>query len=99
MSEYSWDYCFPGDAEGNKLTVLVGKERNTGTYMATVVPEKGSRGKFAVDKVLEMLDEVGDRVNLVVIKTDQEPSILSLVADVVEERVEGRTRGVVDREQ
>ena len=31
LSEYSFDYCFPGDEFGCKLTILAGKERNTGT--------------------------------------------------------------------
>ena len=29
LSEYSWDYCFPGDELGYKWTVLVGKERGS----------------------------------------------------------------------
>ena len=27
LPEYFWDYCFPGDEFGNKLTILIGKER------------------------------------------------------------------------
>ena len=34
LSEYSFDYCFPGYELGYKLTVLVGRERNTGMSMA-----------------------------------------------------------------
>ena len=50
LSEYSFDYCFPGDEFGYKLTVLVGRERVTGMPFATAVPMKGSTGKFAADK-------------------------------------------------
>ena len=91
LSEYSWDYCFPGDEQGRKVTVLAGRERSTGVVMATAVPEKGSQGKFAVDKVEEMLEEVGDRNQTVIVKTDQEPAIECLIKDLVEARVEGRT--------
>ena len=35
VSEYCFDYCFPGDEFGYKLTVLVGKERLTKNWMAT----------------------------------------------------------------
>ena len=48
LSEYSWDYCFPGDELGCKLVVLAGRERVTGTYGATAVPMKGSMGYFTL---------------------------------------------------
>eukprot|EP00973_Karenia_brevis_P006990 947589-Karenia_brevis.AAC.1 len=35
LPEYVWGYCFPGDENGFKWTVLVGKERKTGMIMAT----------------------------------------------------------------
>ena len=56
LSEYSLDYCFPGDEFGCKMTVLAGRERKTGTYMATSVPMKGSMGHFSVDMALELVD-------------------------------------------
>ena len=58
LSEYSFDYCFPGDELGCKLTVLVGRARAVGAYGATAVPMKGSMGKFTVDKIMDMIDEV-----------------------------------------
>ena len=91
MSGYSFDYCFPGDEFGYKLTVLVGTERLTGMKFATAVPTKGSSGKFAVDKALEFLAEVGDMDGQVIIKNDQEPSIQYFLKDMVESRVSGRT--------
>ena len=30
LSEYSFDYCFPGDEFGFKLTILAGRERARG---------------------------------------------------------------------
>ena len=61
LAEYSFDYCFPGNELGYKLTVLVGRERTTGMTMAAVLPDKGSTGKFAVDKVLEFIAECGNQ--------------------------------------
>ena len=55
LSEYSFDYCFPGDEFGCRLTTLVGRERKTGCVMATAVPTKGSSGRFSIDKVLEFV--------------------------------------------
>ena len=91
MSEYSWDYCFPGDELGCKLTVLVGRERVTGIYAATSVPMKGSMGQFVIDKVMDTIDEVGDASQQIIVKTDQEPSIKTLVEDIVNAREDGRT--------
>ena len=71
LPEYSFDYCFPGDEMGFKWVVLVGKERSSGSWMATAVPMKGGTGRFAVDKCGEFIDENGDREGKVLIKTDQ----------------------------
>ena len=42
IREFSFDYCFPGDDKGSRLTVLVGRERVTGMTMASIVPVKGT---------------------------------------------------------
>ena len=86
LPEYSFDYCFPGDEFGYHLTILVGRERATGMTMATVVPEKGSKGKFVADKVLDFIAECGNMKGDILIKTDQEPAIKYLVKDIVLER-------------
>ena len=91
LSEYSFDYCFPGDELGCKLVVLVGRERVTGTVLATTVPMKGSMGQFVIDKMMDMIDEVGDSRQTILIKTDQESSVKALIEDAVNEREEGRT--------
>ena len=52
LSEYSFDYCFPGDEFGFKLTVLSGKEAITGMQFSTAVPTKGASGKFSSDKAI-----------------------------------------------
>ena len=58
--------------------------------MATAVPMKGSSGRFSVDKILEFMEEVADMGGQVIVKSDQEPAITSLVEDVVAARGEGR---------
>ena len=92
LSEYSFDYCFPGDEFGFKLTILVGKERNTGMSMATAVPVKGSSGKFSAQKIMELIQECGDGATDIIVKSDQEPAITILMKDLMEERgdVKGR---------
>ena len=91
VSEYALDYCFPGDEFGFKLVVLAGREKVMGMYFATAKPTKGSIGRFAVDKVLDFVDELGDRGARIIVKSDQEPAIKTLIKDVVEAREEGRT--------
>ena len=91
LAEYSFDYCFPGDEFGFKLTVLSGKERVTGMHFASAVPTKGASGKFAVDKALQFMEEVGDTTSKVIVKTDQEPSIQYFVKDLIESRPQGQT--------
>ena len=86
LPEYSFDYCFPGNELGYKLTVLVGRERVTGMCMATVLPFKGSTGKFAADKVIEFIAECGNSSGDIIVKTDQEAAIAYLVKDIVLER-------------
>ena len=86
LLEYSFDYCFPGNELGYKLTVLVGRERVTGMCMATVLPFKRSTGKFAADKVMEFIAECGNSSGDIIVKTDQEAAIAYLVKDIVLER-------------
>ena len=85
------DYCFPGDEFGYKLTVLGSIEKLTGMKFGTAVPTKGSSGKFAVDKVLDFIAEVGDMDCQIIIKNDQEPSIQYFINDSVESRESGRS--------
>ena len=89
--EYCFDYCFPGDEFGYKLTILAGKERLTKNRMATAVPCKGSSGKFGVDKCMEFFEELGDREKRIIVKIDQEPSMKYLIGDIVAGREDGRT--------
>ena len=63
--------------------MLVGRERVTGMTMATVVPVKRTSGQFAAMKVLEFVKECGAAETEIILKTDQEPAIDALMADVV----------------
>jgi hypothetical protein len=43
--------------------------------MAWVFPSKGSRGKFAADKVIQYFWECGNGNGDIILKSDQEPAI------------------------
>ncbi len=90
VSEYSFDYFFPGDELGYKLTILGGRERTTGAVFGVAVPSNGGSGKFVVDRALDFVEEVGDKVDKFIVKTDQETSIKYFVKDFIEERGEGK---------
>ena len=66
--------------------MLVGRERVTGMTMASVVPVKGTSGQFAAMKVLDFIKECGAAETESILKTDQEPAIEALMADVVKTR-------------
>ena len=68
------------------MTLLVGRERTTGMAMSTVVPMKGSLGKFVLDKILEYIAECGFGSGDILLKSDQEPAIEILIKDIVAER-------------
>ena len=91
VPEYSFDFCFPGDELGYKWTILVGKERLSGSFMATALPSKGAHGQFMLDRCLNFIDECGDRTRDIIIKTDQEAAIGYVVKGIVEMRGEGKS--------
>ena len=91
LSEYAWDYCFPGDEYGYKWTVLIGKEKRSQAWMAATVPSKGGTGKFGVDKCLDFIEENGDREGDIIVKNDQEVSMQYLIKDLLVERAAGKT--------
>ena len=75
LPEYSYDFCFLGDERGYKWTVLVGKERSCGSWMASTVPHKKGEGRFIADKCLEHMSENGDQVGKNIIEGGREGSM------------------------
>jgi hypothetical protein len=91
ISEYRVDYCFPGDENGQKMTILVVIERRAKMKKAVVVPSKGSTGRYAARTVLDLINECGDKDSAVILKTDQEPAIKFFVDDVCTARTRAKT--------
>ena len=71
------DYMYPAGREGP--AVLVVRETKTGATMATAT-KKGDSVGWLVAKVALWIDDLGH--NRVIIKTDQEPSIVALMRSV-----------------
>ena len=97
LPEVSLDCCFPTKEDGTGgLTILVARERHTRMTLATVVPSK-STGTFAAKRVVEFLKEIGCRTGDLLLKTDQEPAIRALVAEICKVRAaEGSTGRVIE---
>ena len=68
LPEYHMDHCFPG---GQKLTILVVVERHSKMKKAVVVPSKGSTGRYAARKVLDLIEECGDEDRAIIVKSDR----------------------------
>ena len=62
-----------------------------GDKFGTVVPTKGLSGKFAVDRALDSIAEVGDMDGQIIIKNNQEPSIQYSITKLMESRESGRS--------
>eukprot|EP00973_Karenia_brevis_P004098 562780-Karenia_brevis.AAC.1 len=59
--------------------------------MATAAPQKGGRGKFAIDKCLDCIDEDGDAKVDILIKSDTEEAMRLSVRSIQEERHQNKT--------
>ena len=80
LPEVHFDYMFlgPQDAPGETRTYLVVREAETRMVMSTMVPAKG-REQFAVDRVLNFIDEIGYMHQDLIVKSDQESVVKALV--------------------
>ena len=59
LPEHSFDCCFRGVEFGFKWAILVGEERSSGAFMATVAPQKGDLGYFTCDRIWTSLMSMG----------------------------------------
>ena len=88
LPEISLDFCFPSREGGTgALTILVAKERHFKMLLACVVPSK-TTGTFTTSRVWAFLREIGCKHGDIILKSDQEPAIMSLVSDISKMRSE-----------
>ena len=87
--ELHCDYCFLS-TEGSPLaTVLVAKEKTTRMTLSTVVPMKGASVEFPVRRIMQFLKELGLEGADIILKSDQENSILDVLNTVPSRRSAG----------
>ena len=88
MIELHADLCFLGDENdpGNTVPVFVMRERTTRMTLAAVVPSK-STNTYITKRIVAFMKEIGVVHGDVLVKTDQEPAIMSIIEEA------GRVRG------
>jgi len=85
LPEVHFDFCFPKHEDEEGMTVFCGRERDTRMTLASTVPSK-STGEFAAKRVVAFLREIGCEQGDIIVKSDQEPAMLSLLTRVSEVR-------------
>ena len=86
LPELHVDYCFMPTENKPLATILVAKETMSKMIMATVVPMKGASIEFPVKRCFGFLKEMGLENADVVLKSDQENSIMDVLNNVARRR-------------
>lgn len=83
LSEIHLDFMFvgPKGAPGDTLPCLVAREALTKMTMSAAVPSK-STGTYIAKRVIAFLREIGCEYNDLIVKSDQEPAIVSVISEV-----------------
>jgi len=94
IPEIHVDFCFPGSVVGNgqNLTVVVARDRDSRMMLSEVVPTKGSTGLFAASRVACFIRELGCGGATVILKSDQEPAIVALTNEITRLRAPALTQ-------
>ena len=106
------DYMFMGDEkEGKSSAFLVARERGTRAVLSAVVPRK-TTGEWICRRLIAWLREIGLESVDIIVKSDNEPALTSLIASwstmramtsgsrmIIENRPVGssKSNGVVER--
>ena len=86
LPEVHLDYCFLGTEGNSTETILVLRERPHRMTMSTVVPMKGASVEWCVRRVLAFIKEIGLEGGDLVLKSDQEPAVVSLISEIASRR-------------
>jgi hypothetical protein len=87
LPEIHFDFCFLGDEKGRKLEVgetlpvLVVREVHSKMVLSAGTPSK-STGNFIARRCLAFLREIGCESCDVIVKSDNEPAITSIISEV-----------------
>ena len=98
IPEVHLDFMFMGEEKGGKtLAMLVGRERRSRATLSTVVPRK-TTGEWTAKRLTAWLREIGLEHSDIIIKSDNEPALVSVVDGLSRARavVSGSARTVIE---
>ena len=79
VPEIHMDYMFMGEEHGDRtLAILVARERNSKAIFSTVVPRR-TTGEWTSRRLMAWTREIGIEFTDLVVRTDNEPALVSLV--------------------
>ena len=99
VSEVHLDYMFMGEEkEGKTLAFLVPRERETRAVLSAMVPRK-TTGEWICRRLMAWLREIGLESVDVIVKSDNEPALTSLIASWSTKRaMTRRSRMIIEKQ-
>ena len=83
VPELHMDYCFMGKVDEKAQPILVVKERDTRMMCSMLVGEKEAVDEHVIKRIIEFIKELGYESAKIVLKSDQESSVKSVIDAVI----------------
>ena len=103
------DYCFMGKKDEESQPIMVVKDRDSGAMCSFLVQKKGAAYDYVIKRTMAFIKELGYAAAKMIIKSDQESAIQSVVAKVIAQRTDqptipehspvrsSRSNGIIER--
>ena len=91
VPELHMDYCFMGKVDEKAQPILVVKERDTRMMCSMLVGEKGTADEHVIKRIIAFIKELGYESAKIVLKSDQESSVKSVIDAVIRARRDAPT--------
>ena len=91
VPELHMDYCFMGKVDEKAQPILVVKERDTRMMCSMLVGEKGAVDGHVIKRIIAFIKELGYKSAKIVLKSDQESSVKSVIDAVIRARRDAPT--------
>ena len=111
VPELHMDYCFMGKVDEKAQPILVVKERDKRMMCSMLVGEEGGVDEHVVKRITAFIEELGHESAKIVLKSDQESSVRSVIDPVIRARKDApsmpeyfpvrfsRSNGIIERDQ
>ena len=91
VPELHVDCCFMGKSEEKAQPILVVKKRDTRMMCSMLVGEKGMGDEHVIKRIIAFIEELGYELGKIVLKSDQESSVKSVIDAVIRARRDAPT--------